>query len=375
MTHRIVHILPAMIVGGAERALVRLLHGGLASAFDNHVISLGADGPMRRALMEAGAEVHMLDAHGVMRLPLELAALTRRLAPGIVQGWMYHANFAASMVAPFVRPRATLWNIRQSLDDLAGDKFLTRQMIRACAVTSGTARRIIYNSALSARQHEAFGYRADRTVVIANGFETDSVVPDAAAGARHRESLRIPANAPLFVHIARYHPMKDHAGFVAAALRVLAKMPEARFIMVGRWVDDHAAQLLAAVPTRFRRQFSIFGERDDTVAFLQAADALVVSSRRAEGFPNVIGEAMMAATAVIATDTGDCGAIVGDTGLLVPAKDVTALTAAMLRVASDRSLAARLGAAGRARVESCFTISAAAASYRNLYARCLNGEP
>lgn len=372
---KVLHLLPALDVGGAERALARLLSGGLATRFENHVVSMRGGGAMEEAYRQAGAQVHLMGRHGKPALPFEIVSLASRLRPAIVQGWMYHANFAATMLEPALRPAATLWNIRQSLDDISGDKFLTRQLIRAGRWLSGRPAKIIYNSGQSARQHEDFGYRKDKTQVIPNGFETDAVRPDPDLGRRYRGQFGIAPAAPLFVHAARYHPMKDHALFIAAASQVLDLVPDARFVMMGRGVDTQAATFLAPLAAASRSSFVILGERDDVPDILQAADALVVSSRRAEGFPNVIGEAMMTATAVLATDTGDCASIVGDGGLIVPPRRADALAQAMVQLAQDRRRSEGLGRNGRRRVESVFTNRQAAASYVALYDNALNGEP
>lgn len=372
---RILHLLPAFDIGGAERALARLLAGGLASGFENHVASMSGDGAMSDVFRRSGAIVHLLGTRGRAFLPTELIALGRRLRPAIFQGWMYHANFLATLLEPAIRPAAVLWNIRQGLDDMGGDKFVTRQMIRAGRMLSGRPAHIIYNSHQSAREHQAYGYRSDKTVVIPNGFECGTVKPSPAIGERYRERYGVSPSAPLFVHAARFHPMKDHALFIAAADLVLNHEPNARFIMMGRGVERQADVLLAPVEPSRHARFTILDERNDVIEFLQAADALVVSSRRAEGFPNVIGEAMMAATPVIATDTGDCSEILGDAGIIIPKSDARALADAMLRYARDREHAAEVGRRSRLRVESVFTIERAAASYAALYRNLLNGVP
>jgi starch synthase len=61
---------------------------------------------------------------------------------------------------------------------------------------------------------------------------------------------------------------------------------------------------------------------------------------------------MTMARAVVASDVGDLSSavIAGETGLLVPPDDPSALAAALERVVSDGELAARFGAAGRRRV-------------------------
>ncbi len=85
---------------------------------------------------------------------------------------------------------------------------------------------------------------------------------------------------------------------------------------------------------------------------LASVDALVLPTRHeAEGHPGVILEAFVAGRAVIATRHRAIPEIVEHerNGLLVPVGDTRALAEAMLRLASDRDLAARLGAAGFAR--------------------------
>ena len=62
------------------------------------------------------------------------------------------------------------------------------------------------------------------------------------------------------------------------------------------------------------------GERSDINELMLSFDILCLSSR-AEGFPNVIGEAMSCGVPCVTTDVGDAKEIVGDTGWIVPPRD------------------------------------------------------
>jgi glycosyltransferase involved in cell wall biosynthesis len=66
---------------------------------------------------------------------------------------------------------------------------------------------------------------------------------------------------------------------------------------------------------------------------------------------------MTCAKAVVASAVGGIPEVVEDgvTGVLVPPRDASALSAALIRLLRDQALAERLGAAGRARVEQRFT--------------------
>jgi len=105
-----------------------------------------------------------------------------------------------------------------------------------------------------------------------------------------------------------------------------------------------------------------------------AANLVVVPSVRdaagdRDGLPNVVLEAMASARAVVASEIAAIPAAVrhGETGLLVPAGDSAALRAAVERLARDRALRERMGAAGRRVVEREFEL----ASCTNRLLACL----
>jgi glycosyltransferase involved in cell wall biosynthesis len=372
------HIISGLATGGAERALWRLLANGLQGAYDNHVVCLANAGPIAADIERTGAPVHVLNLAHPAQAPGGIRRIRRLLSelrPALLQGWMYHGNLAALAVAGFGKRRPPVaWNIRQGLDDIAGDKFATRCLIRLGAALSPRANAIVYNSARSAAEHEAFGYARQGRELIPNGFEVNAVRPDRAAAVAARRRYGISDSDFLFAHVARWHPMKDHAGFIAAAARCAAEEPTCRFLLAGRDVSGNAEPLLAGFPREMRDRFQLHDEIAEPLAVMQAADALVVSSSRAEGFPNVLGEAMMTATPCIATDVGDSAQVVGDGGLVVPAGSPAELAGAMLTLARDPAAAAAMGQRARARVEREFAISAVVARYCALYERLIGPE-
>jgi glycosyltransferase involved in cell wall biosynthesis len=77
-----------------------------------------------------------------------------------------------------------------------------------------------------------------------------------------------------------------------------------------------------------------------------------------DGLPNVVLEAMASGRPVVASAIAAIPSAIedGDSGLLVPPGDAAALADAVARVASDRALLERMGAAGRLVVERRFEL-------------------
>jgi glycosyltransferase involved in cell wall biosynthesis len=87
-------------------------------------------------------------------------------------------------------------------------------------------------------------------------------------------------------------------------------------------------------------------------------------------------EAMAMARAVVATTVGGVPEIVrdGETGVLVPPAAPAALAAAIRSLLDDPARAARLGAAGRTRAESRFSLTAHVDGVERVYAEVLGGD-
>jgi glycosyltransferase involved in cell wall biosynthesis len=132
----------------------------------------------------------------------------------------------------------------------------------------------------------------------------------------------------------------------------MREVPGAELWVAGERLDsdrgeDMAAMLRAAgLGDRLR----LLGYRADVAAVLAAADIFVLPSYF-EGLPMSVIEAMLTGLPVVATAIrGPREQVVPDvTGLLVPARAVAPLTAALRRLTGDPALRAAMGEAGRAR--------------------------
>ena len=115
------------------------------------------------------------------------------------------------------------------------------------------------------------------------------------------------------------------------------------------------------------------GHQHDMLACLQAADIACLPSYR-EGLPKALLEAAACGLPIVTTDVPGCREVVEDgiNGLLVPARDASALAGALRRVLTDSDLAARLGAASRQRSATHFCAQALAGQTIDLWERALD---
>jgi glycosyltransferase involved in cell wall biosynthesis len=93
---------------------------------------------------------------------------------------------------------------------------------------------------------------------------------------------------------------------------------------------------------------------------MRMVEVVLHASTSPEPFGRVIVEGMLACRPVIATRAGGVSEILadGETGLMVPPGDVTALVSAMRIVLDRPDFAARLASAGRKHAERQFTVEA-----------------
>ncbi len=185
-------------------------------------------------------------------------------------------------------------------------------------------------------------------------------VPLMTAPPASRAQLNTPDGVPLVMALGRLHPNK---GFDV----LLDAIAEARGLylwLAGEGVlraelEARAARLGIAERVRF------LGWHEGIPALVAAADMLVCASRY-EPLGNVVIEAWSAGRPVVATASAGPAALIrdGETGLLVPVGDAAALARAMMRVADDPTLRARLTAAGRAAYAAEFSEPVVVAHYR-----------
>jgi glycosyltransferase involved in cell wall biosynthesis len=208
-----------------------------------------------------------------------------------------------------------------------------------------------------------------RTEVIPNPVVWP--IPVAHGGVRPEGAIA--PERRVLLAVGRLENQKGFDLLLDAYSRIAADRPDWDLVIVGEGTRrDELVRRSRALGLGGRVHLP--GRAGDVEAWYRRADVFVLSSRF-EGFPNTLVEAMACGRPVVsfACPTGPADIVRdGVDGLLVPAGDVAALGDALLRLADDPALRARLGAAAtdvRARLSPAAVLPRWDALLRELAAR------
>lgn len=208
--------------------------------------------------------------------------------------------------------------------------------------------------------------------VVRNGHDLGIFDRPRDPGLRAR--LGIPADARLVGLLANFKPLKRHVDLVEALARLVPKHPTLHALLLGFGPHEHVLALARerGVADRLHVHYVEGG----SVPCLKELDVGVLCSE-SEGFSNALLEYMGCALPIVATDVGGNPELVEDgrNGFLYAVGDVERLAARIDALLADPALAARMGAASRARIEAEFSRERMVSDTLAVYARALAGRP
>jgi glycosyltransferase involved in cell wall biosynthesis len=377
---RVVHVISGLGQGGAETVLHRLVTAP-SQASRNTVISLGDEGVFGARLRAAGAAVHCLNMRPGRLSPAgvwRLYRLLRQLRPDVVQTWMYHADLLGGVVARLAGIRAVSWGIRNSGANLQQGSRSARALAWVCARLSGLVPGVIVSCAQNASlRHQQWGYRTDRMLVIPNGYDLSRWQARPQARIDLRANWGLAVDTPLIGSVARWNPLKDHANLLQAFALSLAAYPDLRCVLVGLGMDGANADLAALLASlNLRDKVILLGPRDDVPDIMSAIDVHVLSSC-AEGFPNVVAEAMAVGALCVVTDVGDAAKIVDGEGWVAPPRNPAALSEAVNQAVAilGTPQAGLRAQRGHDRVRREYSLDSMVAAYQTVWQRLADDFP
>lgn len=208
--------------------------------------------------------------------------------------------------------------------------------------------------------------RPDQVIAIENGIEPALANPRVDI-AQRRQELGLERHRPVVGTVSRFNPQKDPGTLLRAVALAAQAAPEVQFVWCGNGELKSEAESLA-------RNLGVLdhivftGYRKDVLELVPVFDVFVISSLF-EGLPFTLLEAMSLSKPVVATDVVGSRDVVahGETGLLVPPRDPSALAEAILALVRAPEEGRRMGQAGRDLLMRRFTLERMIAQTEELY--------
>lgn len=354
MSISVLHILPSLALGGAERVTIELAHIQRQEGLDAQILSLGSEQDFLVAAVKARNIPLQICAAGPMRIQryMQIASCFKRfdvLHIHSPRGLRYIAP-----IIPFFFSKTIIYT-RHGLDPLDSSNWrFIHKMMRPF---------IDYVTFVTQSGYDVFRenhhWDEAKMRVVTNGV----YVPDSAA---------IQPGKPLrFGSVGRMVRLKGQLNLLAAISQLEACYGEKstqefvlKFFGTGPMETD-LRQQAATIGTGL---VEFCGEVQDLEAIYSDIDVIVVASE-SEGLSMVIIEAMARGIPAIGTDVGGNSTLIheGTTGLLVPYGSVDALAKAMMKLLENNQLIKDYGVAAKRLISDQFSLLDTHTAYMQSY--------
>jgi glycosyltransferase involved in cell wall biosynthesis len=384
---RIVHVITRLILGGAQENTL-LTVDGLHHTFGDDVtlITGPAEGPEgdlftrareRHLNVEVMPElVRAIDPGVDYRAYRALRKAIRRLQPEVVHTHSSKAGILGRAAAWHERVPAVIHTIHglpfgPSETRLKNQLYiaLERWAARRCHAIVGVCDAMA-DQALDA----GVGVREQYSTVY-SGMDVDTFLNPKRSRESVRQELGLADQDVAFGTVARLFERKGHDDILAVAHEVLRRNPNVRFVFIGDGIlRDRLVRETERLGVAHAFRFTGLVPPDQIPELLHGLDAVVHPSLR-EGLARVLPQALLVERPVISYDIdGAREVVLPETGILLAPRDLEGLTAAILRLAGDDQLRARMGQEGRYRFAHQFRHETMTAQLRSLYERVLAGS-
>ena len=262
-----------------------------------------------------------------------------------------------------LKQKPVVWHVRASAPD-SYDRLLYRMCSKLILVAD------------SLRDRFAFATGAIKLVTIHNGVDLARFKPEPAAAP---SSSRAGTAAEMVIAtVGRVEEQKGLLPLLQACRQLKESVRPFRVLVGGEITDcvyfQRCREFCRAEGLSDRVDY--LGHVHPVEDLLHSTDIFVLPSVGAEAFPRTVLEAMACGKPVVVTDAGGTREAVvnGQHGFVVPARDPMALAGKLRILMEDEGLRARMGRAGRIRVEECFGVEKNLEQTMRVYAEVLRNR-
>jgi glycosyltransferase involved in cell wall biosynthesis len=362
----ILYVIGSFRFGGSERHLLELVRRLDRGRFRPSIAVLHRKGELEPAFAATGVPIYTLGLRSLFSPSAvgrfrELSAFADEQAVDIVHGFNFHGNMYGALIAGPRSGRRLITSERGIVQEVRAHRRLAMRFYHR------RSRRMLVNSP-EVRDSVAriTGQREGWLQILPNGVDTAHYDP-AAVQKPAPSAAGLPEGGVLVGHVGRFREEKGQFFMLEAFREVAARVPSARFLLVGGGPDSPAVARVAAEPPLAGRT-AILDYQADVRPYLRMMDVFVLPSRT-EGMPNALLEAMAMGVACVATRVGGTGELLdhGAAGRIVDYGDRSGLAAALLELACDDTERTRLATEARRRAVERFSMEAMVKGYEGAY--------
>ena len=296
---KILHIITSLESGGAERCLSHLVENEnenehqilkILNRKDHYIINKN-----NVTIDTLNLSNHFNDKVKVIFL---LKKYINKNKPDIIQFWL-NTNFYAPLIKRCFPKIKIIINIRHSLTKKYEflDNFIFKKYF---SKIDGT----IFVSNHSLQQYSKTNIIFPNKRVIPNGFVLRNKI---ANNLKINEKIR-------FVYVGRFHKIKNQDVLISGFDKFCMNKNNVELHIAGKGMKESKFKNL--IQQNNRNKFIWYSEVANPFELYEKCNVLILTSL-AEGFPNVIGEAMSVGLPVIATDAGESYQLIQNTGFKI----------------------------------------------------------
>lgn len=369
---RIFHLIKGLGRGGAEILLADGLRLANRSRFE---YGYGYFLPWKDAMVESlyvqGADVRCFEAHSNLAVLLSVPRVAHHLKQW--EADLVHCHLPLSAVVGRLAGRITGTPVVYTEhNEWEHHSFLTRTLNRLTWPLQSAA------VAVSPRvldSIETYLGPDNALRVVLNGIDVDRFSPTRFDGPEVRAQIDIPGDAFVVGTVAIFTDQKKLDDWLHAAKRILDRIPETHFLIVGDGplrssLEDLASQL------NIREKVHFAGLQENIPPYLAAMDVYLMSSRN-EGLGLALVEAMSMEVPVVSTNAGGIKNVVEHdvNGLLVRVGDVAGMANKVSDLFRDQQHRSRLVRAARETALQRFSMRRMVSELESLYLEVIDASP
>jgi glycosyltransferase involved in cell wall biosynthesis len=279
-----------------------------------------------------------------------LRAFLRRQPADVIHVHKGRAHSVSLMAATGLGPKPVVVvnrGVSFGLDSFNKWKYRHSRVGAVVCVAEAIRKQVVASTGLPAR----------RAFTIHSGTDLQRFDPERVCPNKVRKELGL-SPGHLLVGQVSVRDWKGWQELLTACTKIMAQRPRVHLVLVGCEPASERDKVKgAAAAAGLLDSVHTLSFRTDMPEVLATCDIVADASWAGTGVTGTIREAMAMARPVVATRCGGNDELVTDqkSGLLVPPRDTSALANALARLADNRELRIRLGAAGRARVATSFS--------------------